>query len=64
MRMRTHTPTPHLRDIPIGQPVKLLGVERVLIVNQVRDDGYIDLHNKAGLLSVTASPGHEIEEIK
>ena len=62
--MRTHTPTPHLRDIPIGQPVKLLGVERVLIVNQVRDDGYIDLHNKAGLLSVTASPGHEIEEIK
>ena len=64
MRMRTHTPTPHLRDIPIGQPVKLLGVERVLIVNQVRDDGYIDLHNKAWLLSVTASPGHEIEEIK
>lgn len=62
--MRTHTPTPHLRDIPIGQPVKILGVERVLIVNQVRDDGYIDLHNKAGLLSVTASPGHEIEEIK
>ena len=62
--MRTHTPTPHLRDIPIGQPVKLIGVERVLIVNQVRDDGYIDLHNKAGLLSVTASPGHEIEEIK
>ena len=64
MRMRTHTPTQHLRDIPIGQPVKLLGVERVLIVNQVRDDGYIDLHNKAGSLSVTASPGHEIEEIK
>lgn len=62
--MRTHSPTPHLRDIPIGQPVKLLGVERVLIVNQVRDDGYIDLHNKAGLLSVTASPGHEIEDIK
>jgi hypothetical protein len=62
--MRTHSPTKHLRDIPIGQPVKLLGVERVLIVNQVRDDGYIDLHNKAGLLSVTASPGHEIEEIK
>lgn len=62
--MRVAKPTPHLRDIPIGQPVKLLGVERVLIVNQVRDDGYIDLHNKAGLLSVTASPGHEIEEIK
>lgn len=62
--MRVAKPTQHLRDIPIGQPVKLLGVERVLIVNKVRDDGYIDLHNKAGLLSVTASPGHEIEEIK
>ena len=62
--MRVAKPTPHLRDIPIGHPVKLLGVERVLIVNQVRDDGYIDLHNKAGSLSVTASPGHEIEEIK
>ena len=62
--MRVAKPTPHLREIPIGQPVKLIGVERVLIVNQVRDDGYIDLHNKAGLLSVTASPGHEIEEIK
>ena len=61
--MRTHSPTPHLRDIPIGQPVKLLGVDRVLTVAEIRDDGYINLNNGTKLV-VTASPCHEIEEIK
>ena len=61
--MRVARPTPRLRDIPIGDPVKLLGVDRVLTVAEIRDDGYINLINGTKLV-VTASPCHEIEEIK
>ena len=61
--MRVARPTPRLRDIPIGDPVKLLGVDRVLTVAEIRDDGYINLNNGTKLV-VTASPFHEIEEIK
>lgn len=61
--MRVARPTPRLRDIPIGDPVKLRGVDRVLTVAEIRDDGYINLNNGTKLV-VTASPCHEVEEIK
>lgn len=64
MIQRTNSPTPRLRQFPIGTSVKLTGVDRTLTVSSLRDDGYIELTNAAGYLSVTASGGHPVEEMK
>ena len=58
--MRTETPPTRLRDVPVGTPVLLAGVEWQLVVSEVRPDGYINLKYGA-YLSVTASPGHLCE---
>ena len=55
--MRTETPPTRLRDVPVGASVMLAGVERQLVVSDIRPDGYINLKYGA-YLSVTASPGH------
>lgn len=60
--MKTETPTTRLRDFPVGTPVLLAGVERQLVVSEVRPDGYINLKYGA-YLSVTASPGHLVEKL-
>ena len=55
--MRTEAPPTRLRDVPVGASVMLAGVERQLVVSDIRPDGYINLKYGA-YLSVTASPGH------
>ena len=60
--MKTETPTTRLRDFPVGTPVLLAGVERQLVVSDIRPDGYIEL-NYGQHLSVTASPGHLAEAV-
>lgn len=60
---RTNTPTPRLRSCPVGATVRLAGVERELTVKAIRADGYIDLTYR-GHLAVTASAGHELEQVK
>lgn len=62
--MRHAEPKSRLADFPVGTRVTLEGVERPLIVSRIRDDGYVDLKNQAGFLSVTASSGHECKEEK
>lgn len=61
---RINKPTKRLRHCPINSKVYLKGVDRELTVKRLRDDGYYELNNAAGYLSVTASPGHEILESK
>jgi hypothetical protein len=62
--VRTATPTPRLRGIPIGQSVILIdGTTRTLTVAAIRPDGYIEL-TQGGRLIVTASPCHLILESK
>lgn len=56
----TLKPPTRLRDFPVGSKVILAGVERQLVVSEIRDDGYINLKYGA-YLSVTASPGHLCE---
>ena len=60
--MRVNKPKRRLRMCEIGTRLMLVGVERWLIVSRLREDGYIDLINDRGYLSVTASPGHEVIE--
>jgi hypothetical protein len=60
--MRTAAPPTRLRDFPVGSKVILAGVERQLVVSEIRSDGYIEL-NYGAHLSVTASPGHLAEAV-
>lgn len=60
---RINQPTLRLRDAPIGAKVKLAGVERVLELREIRDDGYRQLYY-GPYLSVTAAPCHEVEYVK
>lgn len=57
---RSATPKTRLADYPVGSKVILEGVDRTLVVANIRDDGYVDLKNLSGFVSVTASPGHEV----
>ena len=59
--MRTNEPPTRLRDFLPGQRVLLAGVERVLTIIRIRPDGYFDLTNPSGALSVTASGCHLCE---
>lgn len=62
--MRTAHPQHRLRDIPIGQHVKLADLtDHTFTVAAVRDDGYIEL-TLNGRPVVIASPGHLITESK
>ena len=56
--MRTNEPPTRLRDFLPGQRVLLAGVERVLTIIRIREDGYFDLTNQSGALAVTAAPCH------
>ena len=56
-------PPTRLRDFPVGSKVLLAGIERQLVVSEIRSDGYIEL-NYGIHLSVTASPGHLCEAVK
>ena len=60
--MRVNKPKRRLRMCEVGTRLMLVGVERWLIVSRLREDGYIDLINDRGYLSVTASPCHEVIE--
>lgn len=60
--MKSAIPKTRLADFAVGAKVTLAGVDRPLIVSRIRDDGYIDLKNQAGFVSVTASRCHEVKE--
>lgn len=55
--MKSANPKTRLADFPVGTTVILEGVDRPLIISKIRDDGYVDLTNQAGFLSVTACAG-------
>jgi hypothetical protein len=57
--MRSHTPTPRLRDFDIGDKVKFKNDNRDFVIREKRKDGYYELSHK-----VTACSGHECEAIK